>query len=390
MLRLRDSIAGERLAFYCVEDKDDCAKAVKFARQQKVLALDTESTGLDCYVPGWQLRMFQFGHATVSIVVPARFRRTIAAIMEMDIDWIAHNGPHDIRSIDQHLGYETGVVCRYETYIRAHHRDPRSRKDGGTGNGLKELSCAHIDRNADKWEKALKAAFKTIQVPMPGLFYKSGPRKGLQRYRAAYVSEGWALIDPKHPAYIAYAASDPVLTYRLWEHSNVSGWPHNKRLYRRDMAIQQICDHLQRRALPVDHKYTMAYSEALDRAIKRAARRLERQHGITSLYTNEAIAERFIALGAVLMDRTPKGAYKMDAKVLKRLSNDDNAQIARLATTILRAKQRTKRKKVYADGILATLDHYNRVHPAINSLAARTGRMSAGIFQQLPTKDETS
>lgn len=391
MKRIRDTIAGEPLSFYYIESADDCARAARFAKRHKVLALDTESTGLDCYVPGWEMRTFQFGNRDTSIVVPARFKRLIAAIMLMDIEWIGHNGPHDIRCLDKFLGSRTGVVCAHETYIYAHHHDPRKRKDGGTGHGLKELSCAHIDPQADKWERALKAAFKEIKVPLPGEVYKSGTNRGMPKMRKIKLSEGWALIDPEHPAYIAYAAGDPVLTYRLWEIAEEEGWRVDERkLYARDLKIQQICDTLHRRGLPVDVRYNRRYSAALDKAINRAQAELASRHGITSIYSTGPLAERFMVLGEELNARTRTGNYQVDTKVLKSLAASENARVSKLAVTVLRAKQRTKRKKVYADGMYNALDRRNRVHPSINSLAARTGRMSAGIFQQLPTKDETA
>lgn len=389
MLHFPDTIAGEKLAFYYVETKADCERVLRFADRHRVMALDTESTGIDCYVPGWRMRTFQFGTANVSIVIPAKRRRTIKTLMEMDVDWIAQNGPHDIRSIDEHLGISTGVACKHELYIRAHHYDPRSRRDGGTGNGLKDLCCAWIDPEADKWEKRLKAAFKEILVPLPGQFFKSGPRRGEPKTRKARIDEGWGLIPHKHPAYIRYAASDPVLSYRLWEYQNLAGWGSNKRLYRKDHRVQQACDVLQRRGLPLDVEYNRAYSAALGRAIERAQRRLQRLHGLDSFYSTAPMAARFIELGAELTRKTKKGAWQVNAKVLKELVQDDNEDVRSLALMVLRAKQRDKRKKVYADGMYKNMDKDGRVHPSINSLAARTGRMSAGIFQQLPTKDET-
>ncbi|HEY6020269.1 MAG TPA: hypothetical protein VIY48_10305, partial [Candidatus Paceibacterota bacterium] len=138
--------------------------------------------------------------------------------MEQDVNWIGHNGPHDIRCIDEHLGYETGVVCKGETYIPSHHADSRNRKEGGIGHELKELAVSVVDRDAGRWEVELKKVFKTIEIPIPGEVYKSGPRKGTPKSRKAKLAEGWGLIDPSHPAYIAYAAADPILTYRVWRH----------------------------------------------------------------------------------------------------------------------------------------------------------------------------
>lgn len=386
MLRIRDSIAGEPISFYYVQSAADLTKALRWAERHKTLAMDTESTGVNCYIPGWQLRTFQFGNANASIVIPARYKKVIASILEMDINWIGHNGPHDIRSLDQHLGYSTGVVCRYETYIPAHHMDPRNQKEGGTGHGLKELAVAHVDPEAGKWEKALKAEFKKILIPIPGEVFKSGPRRGQPKTRVCTFGEGWGLIDPTNLAYIAYAASDPILTYRLWlwlrDH-----YQQFRKLYRFDWQIQQACDVLHRRAILLDVDYTRRFSRALTKAQNKALAQA-RNLGVKNIYSGPQIAQGLLDRGARLREKTKKGKWKTDDSVMKHQLKHGNPEVQELVVPILKAKRCTKRRDVYAEGMLTAIDDNGRVHPNINPLAARTGRMSAGIFQQLPTKNQ--
>src|SRR5258707_578203 len=137
MLITRDTIAGDALRFHYVQSRIDLRAVKRFVERRGVLGIDTESTHHNCYRPGWELRSVQVGNDRISFVVPARYRKFIGWLMEQDIKWIGHNGPHDIRSIDEWLGYETGVVCAGETYIPAHHLDSRKQEDGGVGHGLK-------------------------------------------------------------------------------------------------------------------------------------------------------------------------------------------------------------------------------------------------------------
>lgn len=392
MLTIRDSIAGEPIWFHYCESIEDIRKAYHWAVHHEILALDTESSGVDCYRPNWRLRLFQFGDANRAFVIPAKYRKWIYRILSIkDMFWIGHNGPHDIRSLDVHLGFETGIKCRGETFIPAHHRDPRTMREGGINHGLKEQAIARIDGSAGKWEIALKAAFKDILIPVPGEFYKSTSKygkKGDPKLRKARLSEGWDLIALNHPAYIAYAGADPILTFRLWQDSREVVIESNG-LYTFDLRIQNIGDRLQRRGIRLDKDYASRFRTALDR---KAARYSERARllGCDNIYSPPQLASALLALDAVLRERTPKGQYKTDDKVLRAvISSDPSSQAAQLARVVLIAKRVSKRREAYADAMLRAVDASGRIHPSIKTLAARTSRMSVSdpALQQLPTKE---
>lgn len=390
MKTVHDSLAGEKISFHYASTRDDWRAVLAWARKHRgsTLAMDTESTGINCYKPGWQLRTFQFGNGRRSFVIPARAHHLIRLIFtDCDIQWIGHNGPHDVRSLDVFLGFETGIVCPWETYIPAHHADSRKQDEGGTGHGLKELAIAKIDPNAGKWEVALKRKFKTIKIPIPGEVYKSGPRKGTPKFRNAKLSEGWSLIDPEDPAYLAYAGADPILTYRLWQHYR-SVLREFRQLYEFDHAVQLACDRLQRRAIKLDTVYTARYRTALEtKAEELSARAAEM--GCANIYSGAKVAQTLLSLGASLKERTPTGAYKTDDKVMKWQLENGSEAVQNFVRTVLTAKRLTKRADAYADAMLREMDANGRVHPSINSLAARTARMSISgpALQQLPTKE---
>lgn len=387
MLRLRDRLAGERITFCCATTTRDLQEVQRFIRQHTALGIDTESTGLNCYQPGWKLRTVQFGNDVTSYVVPQRFHKFIAWAMRQPVKWIGHNGPHDIRSIDEYLGFSTGVVCEGETYIPAHHADSRGAREGGTGHGLKELAEAHIDRDAGKWERELKRVFKSIEVPVPGEFYKSGPRKGLPKVRKARLDEGWGLIDPFHPAYIAYAAADPILTYRVWRKFNPV-YRSFRELYEFDHRVQMACDRLQRRGIKLDISYTETVSEAFTRKANRYIARAE-GYGCRNIHSGQQIAATLLELGAELTEYTPTGKYKTSDKILRDLAKANAGDITEFIRCVLVAKQLLKRRENYSDAMLREMDREGRVHASINSLGARTARMSVSRppLQQLPTKD---
>lgn len=390
MLTHSDTLAGEPVKIHFAQSTQDVRRAYEWAKARDTLALDTESTGINPYKPGWELRTFQFGTGNRSFVIPARFKKGITAVFTLPhVRWIGHNGPHDVRSIDEHLGHETGIVCRGETYLPGHHRDPRNRKEGGTDHGLKEQCEAFIDPDAGKWERALKALFKTFKVQVPGEFFKSGPRKGLPKTRNARLDEGWGIVDPTDPVYWAYAGADPLLTFRLWSYyqSTVRQFID---IYHLDHQVQIACDRLQRRGIKLDIPYTRKLARALLARAERA-RRNAAVLGVTSVYSGAQIADALSQMGCVLTEITPKGALKTDVTVLRAVQaaedTPDNARA--LIGYILDAKQCDKRYEAYALGMLHEVDANGRIHPGINSLAARTARMSVSkpALQQLPTKD---
>jgi DNA polymerase I len=389
MIRIRDSLAGDLVKFHCVQSKSDLREVQNFILRNSSLGIDTESTGLNCYRRDWRLRTVQIGNSMDSYVIPQQWTKFIEWIMREPVNWIGHNGTHDIRCIDVHLGYDTGVVCAGETYIPSHHADSRNKMEGGMGHGLKDISMAVIDPQADKWERALKAEFKQIMVPVPGEYYKSGVNKGKPKVRKAKLAEGWSLINPFHPAYLAYAAADPLLTYRVWAYYQ-SVVREFYDLYKFDHAVDQACDKLQRRAMKLDVSYTERLS---DRYTRRAEvlQEVAFTYGCDNIQSTAQIAATLRAMKVELTELTPTGKDKVDSRILRALAADPDVTVSvhRFVNAVLVAKQLLKRRESYTDSMLRERDSQDRVHPSINALAARTARMSisAPPLQQLPTKD---
>lgn len=390
MIRIEDELCGERIFFNCIQDRRDAKEFRNFVLNHQWLAFDTESNNINCYRPNWELRTAQWGNRNTSYVIPSRFTKTISWAMAQPVKLIGHNGPYDIRCIDRRLGYETGVVCAGETRIPAHHLDSRGRQDGGTGHGLKELAEARIDRNAGKWERELKRVFKEIEIEIPGQVYKSGPRKGTQKYRKAKLAEGWGLIDIYHPAYLAYAAADPILTYRLWEleQPEVSYFLD---LYRFDKRLQEACSKLNRRGMLLDVDYTERLSLAYLRKANQMIERAQKEFECRNINSTAQVAEVLLGLNINLTEKTPTDKWKVDAGVLRGIMADPyaNPKAKQFVHCVIIAKQLDKRRESYTEAFLRERDENDRVHPSINDLAARTARMSVSAppLQQLPTKD---
>jgi DNA polymerase-1 len=89
---------------------------------------------------------------------------------------------------------------------------------------------------------------------------------------------------------------------------------------------------------------------------------------------------------------TKTGNPKVDKAVLEALADDVNTpqEVSWLVSCIMSAKRAKKWKTAYAEAMLKARDPWDRVHPDINALQARTGRMSIGNppLQQLPSRGD--
>jgi DNA polymerase-1 len=102
-------------------------------------------------------------------------------------------------------------------------------------------------------------------------------------------------------------------------------------------------------------------------------------------------------MGETLTERTASGALKVDKAVLMALADLDrdwkpirSREPNVLADAVLRAKRAGKWRSAYADNFLDNVDANGRIHPNVQSMQARTFRMSVTnpAVQTLPSSDK--
>ena len=343
------------------------------------IAVDTETTGLDIFSPGFKVRMVQFGDRDVAYVLNAEehFQAIKEALSKTDRKFVLHNAPFDLLALDQaglaNLEILEGRV--FDTRIMAHLLDPRSESEGGLGHSLKKLAKTWVDSTATDGQEELQAEFR-----------KNGWKK----------EEGWAKIDTRNPVYTHYAGMDVILTRRLFDELKPMvfgiGAQH---LLKFELHLMQLLCRMQRRGMRIDVPYTQSLHGRLGmEAAEYTA--LAEQYGVEKIGSGAQVANALLAMGETLTEQTPSGAYKVDRAVLLPLADLD-AQWNRLglrepnplADAILRAKRADKWSVAYTGALLDLKDDDDRVHPWINSLQARTARMSVSRppLQQLPSGD---
>lgn len=383
MITYRHGINGEPVNIFVPETDADLRAFMHWARTKPELAVDSETTGLDIYSATFRLRTVQFGTGHEAWVIHwergGRFVEAAEYVLRRCPSMLIHNAPYDALVFDAHtsLTLEELWPRITDTKIKATLVDPRQPQEGGIGTGLKPLSAFYVDPTAPDTQGDLTAVFRSL-----GLTKKTG----------------WAGIPLDHPTYNLYAGLDVILTFRLnpcldAEHERLEIRPA---LLQYEHEIAFMCAVMQRAGLVLDLEYVDTLRRMLreeeDRYLTVAAR-----YGVESVNSGAQVADALCAMGELLTQRTDGGALKVDKAVLLPLADLDRdwqrigaREPNPLADAVLRAKRAGKWVTAYADKFAENHDPLGRIHATINTLQARTGRMSiSGDFaaQTLPSSD---
>lgn len=346
------------------------------------LALDTETTGLDIFADHYRLRTVQFGTAHEAWVIHwergGRFREMALSVLRNASRFLIHNAPFDWLVLGRHAGIplESMAPRTTDTKILAALVDPRQPQEGGIGTALKPLCGYYIDPSAPDTQEGLTAEFRAW-----------GHTK----------ATGWAAIDLDNEIYNLYAGLDVILTARiepiLRSELDRLGVRDALRQYEHELA--RICAVMQRRGMVLDVGYTTELEKILAHEAEAFGARAAR-YGVDNVNSTDQIVAALIGMGEDLTARTPSGKLQVNGDILRRLADVnkdweplDSRTSNPLAMAVLRSKRAGKWRKTYAEMFLAKADSSGRIHPGINTLAARTGRMSADhAIQTLPSNDK--
>ncbi|MEW1550968.1 DNA polymerase [Streptomyces tsukubensis] len=383
-------IAGERVAVNVPETETDLEVFKLWAERTASagpIALDTETTGLDIYSNSFGLRTVQFGDRTTAWVIhwgrAGWFREAVLWVLrKLRPRLLIHNAAYDWLVLNQCAGIplEDLAPLTRDTSIMATLVDPRQEHEGGLGRGLKPLSAKLIDPDAPDTQGDLTATFRSL---------------GLTK------ATGWAGIPLDHPTYNLYAGLDVILTARLHP---ILAEIHDKLGIRRMLVdyeheISRICATMQRTGLILDKPYCKELDARLAEEAERFAV-VARQYGVENVNSTKQVAEALVWMGEtqILANTTRTGATKVDKAVLLGLADLDLHTWERigardpnpLAEAVVRSKRAAKWRSAYVESFLETADASGRIHPMVQTLAARTGRMSITrpALQTLPSMDQ--
>lgn len=381
MLTLPYRVADEHVEVHVIENDEDFEEALRWIEERNPydISFDTETTGLDIFNAGFRIRTIQFGdryEAFVYRMQSVRDRKAVEIIRRLFERGVnLHNAPFDLLAVSVTGLYPLELMeeMYHDTRLLSHLLDPRSKMDGGVGHGLKELSSVHIDPHAPDTQGGLKDEFHRI---------------------GATLQTGWKLIDINNRVYLLYAGLDVIFTQRLHDKLrrmvNVEGYG---RLARFEHEVQRVTTRMKRRGFRVDVKFSEYLVQKLEQQWQDGTRRVQ-ELGVENMQSTKQVGEALLARGWRPKEFTKTGAPKTDKAVMEKLVEDVNTpvDVKELLTAIMESKRAKKWKTAYAEAMLYGRDFNNHVHPDINSLQARTARMSIGNppLQQLPSRGDNA
>lgn len=331
------------------------------------LGFDTETTGLSPEVD--TVRLVQFGDAQNGWAIPVdRWLGLAETIVDRWASrggrFVAHNARYDIAMLRNH-GIHVPVHLVDDTMVLAHIVDPT------VSVGLKQQCSMHIDAKAAAMQSQL------------GQVMRSG-------------SYTWSTIPitPTGPCavYWIYAALDPVLTVRLWEHH----WPTVQQTalhaYDIELAVGWIADRMERRGVLIDAPYAADKRVEFQQMREGLVQRARDEFGV-SLRSSDQIIDVLLRDKVDLWKRTDGGAWSLDKFALEGIGHP-------LVKLLHEYKRIEKLDSTYLRRFIEYSERDGRLHPSINTLGFKeqdtgafgvvTGRMSMSKpnLQQLPRVED--
>jgi DNA polymerase-1 len=301
-------------------------------RPVNALGLDTETTGLNKQRD--TLRLVQVGDGARGF---AFSWDRWSGIMESLVrswqgDWILHNSTFDMAFLDR-----AGVCLPrhrvHDTMVLSRINEPHMSM------ALKNQATRHVD-----------AAAAGLQTELAGTKWT------------------WATVPLDYQPYWAYAALDPVLTYRLFEHHYPITQREAPKAYDLERAVLWVTERMERYGVHVDRALATQKLREFEDYCERVEEWCRREYGVKP-GSSTAIIEILEDAGFTFSKATKSGAKSLDADVLDGIDHP-------LARAVLQRRQVQKMASTYLRFYVEEADADDLLHPSINTLGARTSRMS--------------
>jgi DNA polymerase-1 len=192
----------------------------------------------------------------------------------------------------------------------------------------------------------------------------------------------WETVPVDFGPYWQYGALDPVLTRHLAAHHEPLVRVTAPGAFDLENSVQWVTYDMASYGAHIDVPYARQRLEEFNAYVKRAGDWVQDTYGV-SAGSNAKIVELLQAEGYEFSEKTAGGAYKLDKEVLGDIDHP-------LAQTVLKRRQLQKLASTYLSHFVHEVDDQDCIHPTVNTLGARTGRMSMQDpnLQNLPRKSE--
>jgi DNA polymerase-1 len=338
-------------------------------RPLNAIAIDTETGELpgnpkkDAFSP-WhgRLRLVQVGDGQTGWSIPWEDWKGVFynAMDRFDGPIVCHNIAFEARWFDVQSDWELPWHRAHDTMIMSKIINPLESA------ALKELTRVHVDPRA--------AALQSILD-----------------HGLADNGWTWGTVPINYEPYWSYGALDTVLTMKLFEKFwdlTAPGKPYSM-AYELEMNTRRITTKMELNGARVDLEYSKKKYDELISYTEQVSTWAKQNYGL-GIGSNPQLVRTFEGLGAEITDFTPSGQKSASKDQLKKLTIDGTPEVKQLADTTLKYRQALKVANTYFLNFLN--DNTNGlVHPSINTMGARTGRMSIQnpALQTLPKGDDT-
>lgn len=323
--------------------------------QRTHLAVDTETTGL-ALNNGDRIRMVQVGWTDAGWAIPWHTYRGLfeEVLRRFTGRYVQHNAKFD-QTATGNQGPEVTMPRHRvdDTAILAHLVEPHMPR------ALKSQAGRHVDPAAAGASRLLDEAM----------------------HNAGWT---WGTVPVIFGPYWQYGALDPVFNAFLFEHHKPIVDARCPQAYDLELAIQWIAMDMERRGVHVDRDFARHTEKRFLDEAGFLKKQVEEEFGC-SIGSIPQLVKRFQDDGVELWARTEKGAFQLTAEVLRSLSHP-------LAPMVLRYRRLGKLASTYLRHFAEDADADDLMHPSINTLGARTGRMSMDSpnLQNLPRRSESN
>jgi len=354
---------------------DNVEKAQEFIswlgerRPLNAIAIDTETGELpgnprkDALSP-WhgQLRLVQVGDGMQGWSIPWDDWKGVfyQSMKKFEGPIVCHNIAFEAKWFDRQSNWKIPWHRAHDTMIMAKLIDPL-----GSG-ALKRLTSQYVDPKAAAAQSVLD-------------------------YGMSDNGWTWGTVPVNFDPYWQYGALDPVLTMRLFEifwEKTAPGKPYSQ-AYELEMNTRRIATTMELNGARLDLNYSQKKYDELILYTDQVRDWGKQQYGI-SIGSNQQLVKVLETMGATITEFTETGQKSANADQLKTVVRDGTPEAQQLADTTLRYRKALKVANTYfANFINDNIDGY--VHPSINTMGARTGRMSIQnpALQTLPKGDDT-
>lgn len=308
--------------------------------RRDVLGVDTESGGLK--PERHRLRMVQFGDLNTGWAVPWERWGGVAeeVLRTYEGPLVLHNSSFDMRFLQTKIPTWKAPWHRiHDTMTLAHLNDPTRPK------GLKPLAARLVDVRAVSGQRLLDDI--------------------MQRNNWT-----WDTVPLDHPYYWIYSSMDPVLTCHIYD--QLMPKVENQGMmeaYDLEMAVVRICSEMMLKGVRVDVPYCTTKNAELREWVIKARQWLDAEWGIANATSNQQVLKVLLAEGIELTKTTKGGQLSLDQEVLSSLDHP-------VAHMVLKIRKAEKICSSYLENFAEMVDLQGIVHCNINTMGARTGRMS--------------